>query len=252
MKTNHYLYTVMVKSKYDSGINIIGSIPDTAEMINYINSQSAHTVDNGFRFRSEKSTKRFVAAISAHILRFHSSKHRRLFMSALASEEFSLPNKYLIVFWQLTYSNLLFRRITEEVFMKAVYQGRSALASDEVLSFLHFLKETEKTSINWSEMTLKILSSKYLTLLKKLGLAEGTVRKQIIHPIIPNELFVYFIRWTQAVCPEDRTLLNPFIKFGFCDNDSLITRLKKVDNISYWDITQIGTDITIDIKDDDQ
>jgi hypothetical protein len=36
--------------------------------------------------------------------------------------------------------------------------------------------------------------------------------------------------------------------FGFNEEQSLINRLKKIDNIPNWDISQIGNEITIDLK----
>ena len=41
---------------------------------------------------------------------------------------------------------------------------------------------------------------------------------------------------------------NPYIQFGFMDKETLINRLKKIENIKYWNISQIGDDVTIDLK----
>ena len=205
------------KAKYDTGVNIIGSIPDYADMIRYIASLESKVQDKEFTFRTSESTRR-------------------------------LQSKFIIIFWQLTFSDLLFRRITEEVYMKALYMGRANIQGEEILAFLHYIKQTEPQNLNWSESTLKVVSGKYLTLLKKLGLAEGTVKKQIRHPVITNDLFVWFIRWCQLVYPNDRTLKNPYIQFGFMDKETLINRLKKIENIKYWNISQIGDDVTIDLK----
>lgn len=237
------------RTKYDTGINILGSIPDYAEMIQYIVSSADAVDDANFSFRTSRSTERFRTAIAAHLMQFASDKHRAYFIETLKREDLSLQNKYLILFWQLTYTNALFRRITEEVYMKAVYQGRTYITAEEILAFMHYLKEQEPDDLTWSEATLKITGSKYLTLLKKLGLLGGAIKKTILHPLVSNELFVYFIRFAQLVCPQDRTLHNPYMKFSFQDEDMLIKRLKDIDNMAYWDITQIGKDITIDLKD---
>lgn len=234
---------------YDTGVNILGSIPNYADVIQYIVSMQNKQEDKNFVFRTSHSTERFKTAIESHIMKFVNDQHRCYFVNALSSTSFTLFDKYLIIFWQLIYANYLFRRLTGEVYMRAVYQGRSIIRAEELLSFLHFIKENEKPKdITWSEATIKIIASKYLTLLKKLGLAEGTVKKQIKHPMITNDLFVWFIRWCQLVYPNDRTLKNPYIQFGFMDKDTLINRLKKIENIQYWNISQIGDDVTIDLK----
>ena len=96
---------------------------------------------------------------------------------------------------------------------------------------------------------MKITASKYLTMLKKMNLAEGKTAKDICHPIITGQLFVYFIRWIIVTCPENRTLENPFVIFGFMDKRSIIERLKKVEYLSLWQISQMGEDVTIDLID---
>lgn len=235
--------------KYDTGVNILGSIPNYADVIQYIVSMHNRQEDKNFVFRTSHSTERFKTAIESHIMKFANDKHRCYFVNALSSTSLTLPDKYLIIFWQLVFANYLFRRLTEEVYMRAVYQGRSIIQAEELLSFLHFIKENERPEdITWSEATIKIIASKYLTLLKKLGLAEGSVKKQIKHPMITNDLFVWFIRWCQLVYPKDRTLNNPYIQFGFMDKETLINRLKRIENINYWNLSQIGDDITIDLK----
>ena len=235
--------------KYDTGVNILGSIPDFSDVIQYIVLTQQKQKDNNFVFRTSHSTERFKIAIQSHIMKFANSQHRAYFVKALSSSSFSLSDKFLVLFWQLVYANYLFRRLTGEVYMHAVYQGRSTIQSEELISFLHFIKENEKPQdIKWSESTIKIIGSKYLTLLKKLGLAEGAVKKQIRHPMITNDLFVWFIRWCQLVCPDDKSLSNPYIQFGFMDKETLIQRLKKIENIKYWNISQIDDEVTIDLK----
>lgn len=235
---------------YDSGVNVIGSIPDYGVMLDYISDVYGYTKESegAFQFRTEKSLKRFIAAIEACILNFSGESHRKLFFEALGDKSFSLQERLMVLFWQLTYSNKLFNRITSEVFMRAVYSGRITIASDEVLAFLLHIKETEDGELQWSEETLKTTASKYLTIMKKLGLASGTVRKTIVHPVITSALFVYFIRFVQQVCPADKTLHNLYFIFSFTDEQALINRLKRIENTQYWNITQIGNELTIDLK----
>ncbi|OKZ19956.1 MAG: hypothetical protein BHV77_11410 [Bacteroides sp. 43_108] len=239
------------KVKYDSGINVLGSIPDYVAMLEFIceytgkNSES----EQAFSFRTHKTFNRFLAAIKTSILQFANDDQKSMFLFAINSGDFSVREKLLVLFWQLVYGNTLFAKVTKEVFMKAVYQGRTSLSVIDVLSLLHHIKETEEGELNWSEETLKITASKYLTMLKKMNLAEGKTVKEICHPIITGQLFVYFIRWMVVTCPENRTLENPFVIFGFMDKRSIIERLKKVEYLTLWQINQMGEDVTIDLID---
>lgn len=240
--------------KYNSDINIIGSIPDYASMIEYIIEEytSQRSEYKSFQFRTTKSLSRFTKAINDSILSFESGQHEKLFYYALLKPEFSPSDKLLVVFWQMLFANALFRNITAEVFMKAVYQGKSALTQNDIYSFVRHLKEENVSEFNWAESTLKIIGSKYLTAMKKLGLADGNLKKEIKYPVISDSLFIYFIKWCQAVYPNDRTIENPYIQFGFLDAISLTNRLKRIDFIQFWDITQLGNEVAIDIKDYEQ
>lgn len=237
--------------KYDSGINVLGSIPDYVVMLEFIceNIGKKSEPEQVFSFRTHKTFNRFLAAIKASILQFANDNQKKMFLTAISSEDFSVREKLLVLFWQLVYGNALFAKVTKEVFMRAVYQGRTSLSVIDVLSLLHHIKETEEGEFNWSEDTLKIIASKYLTMLKKLNFAEGKTAKEICYPIITGQLFVYFIRWMIVTCPENRTLENPFVIFGFMDKRSIIERLKKVEYLTLWQISQMGEDVTIDLID---
>ena len=236
-------------SKYDSGVNIMGSVPNYNVMLDYISDTYGITEGStgAFEFRTEKSLRRFIAAIESCILKFKNETHKSMFFDALANKDFSTQERLVVLFWQLTYSNRLFSRITAEVFMKVVYSGRITITAEEVTSFLRYIKETEKGELDWSEDTIKISGSKYLTIMKKLGLADGAIKKTIVHPVITNNLFVYFIRFIQTIS-DDKTLHNPYMIFSFSEEPNIISRLKKIENIQYWDISQIGNEITIDLK----
>ena len=227
----------------------MGSVPNYNVMLDYISDTYGNTEGStgAFEFRTEKSLQRFVSAIESCILKFRNDAHKKIFFESIADNTFSVQERLIILFWQLTYSNLLFSRITAEVFMKAVYSGRVTIMAEEITIFLRYLKETEDGELDWSEDTIKISGSKYLTIMKKLGLADGAIKKTIAHPVITNKLFTYFIRFIFTVS-DDKTLHNPYIIFSFSEEHSLINRLKKIENIPFWDVSQIGNEITIDLK----
>ena len=112
-------------TKYDSSVNVLGSIPDYSSMIDFICEYCGRAPEGqgSFSFRTHKTFSRFLAAIKTAILQFASGAHRELFLEALSSREFSFQEKLMVLYWQIVYANPLFHRISEEVFMKAVYQG---------------------------------------------------------------------------------------------------------------------------------
>jgi hypothetical protein len=238
------------KTKFDSSVNILGGIPDYSIMLDYVCETYGNQPKNqgSFIFRTEKALTRFVAAIEKSVLVFSSDKHKKIFFDAIGDDTYTTPERMLILFWQLVYSNELFREISQNVLMRAVYSGRVQISAEDVLAFLRQLKENFPKEFDWSESTLKVTASKYLTIVKKLGLAEGSKEKALVHPVLTDRLFVYFIRFVQVAHPQDKTLDNPYIIFGFFDKQIAIKRLKKIENTVFWDISQIGEDITIDLK----
>lgn len=232
---------------YSSDCNVIGSIPDYGILLDYITEKNNASGDGGFVFRTQTTVSRFTKSIDTGVLQFASEAHKKLFMDAIAGDKYSRGEKMIILFWQMIYANKLFGKITENIFMPAVYNGRVTLDTNEVLSYLRYLQKEEPNSLPWSESTLDRTASKYLSTLKKLGLAEGSLVKTILHPVISDNLFVYFVRWALAV-DNNKTLNNPYFFYSFYVNNSLINRLKKIDLIPYWNISQIGNDVTIELK----
>ena len=233
--------------RYSTDCNIIGGIPDYNVLLDFISERDEASGDGGFVFRTQNALSRFSKSIDTGILQFASPKHKELFMSAIAGEQYTNSEKMIILFWQMIYANKLFGKITENIFMPAVYNGRVTLDTNEVLSYLRYLQKEEPNSLPWSESTLDRTASKYLSTLKKLGLAEGSLVKTILHPVISDNLFVYFVRWALAV-DSNNTLSNPYFFYSFYDNTGLISRLKKINLIPYWSISQIGNDVTIELK----
>ena len=232
---------------YSSDCNVIGSIPDYGVLLDYIIEKNTASGDGGFVFRTQTTVSRFTKSIDTGVLQFASEAHKKLFMDAIAGEKYTRAEKMIILFWQMVYANRLFGKITWSIFMPAIYSGRVTLDKNEVLSYLRFLQKEEPQSLPWSESTLDRTASKYLSTLKKLGLAEGSLVKTILHPVISDNLFVYFVRWALAV-DSNKTLNNPYFFYSFYDNNGLINRLKKIDLIPYWNISQIGNDVTIELK----
>ncbi|MCD8387918.1 MAG: DUF1819 family protein [Bacteroidales bacterium] len=237
--------------RFNSSINIIGSIPDYGTMIDYIIGKHTGDADYGasFQFRTEKSFRRFAAAINEAFLRFANDKHSRLFFAALTSYKLSLPEKLLLLFWQFIFNNELFRDITINIVFPALRHGRHIVKADEILSHLRYLKENNPGELEFSEDTLKIIATKYLTCLRKFGLAEGKQIKTIALPILSQAMLTYLIRWIAASSGVEKlTLDHPFMQFSFYDKGQLLSLVKSIDFIPCWDIAQIGNDCTIEIK----
>ena len=241
----------MAKShaKYNSTVNVVGSIPDYTNMIDYINQNYGMTSsEDRFVFRTSNATSRFKKAVSDGFICFASSDHKTVFLQALVSQEYSMEEKLIILFWQFVFCNALFRETTDNVFLRLLYSGRSCIELSDVESYLIHLKKIHPDDMPFSDSTLITIASKYLTVLKKFGMAEGKVKKIIKAPHVSSKLFVYLVRFAMYAYPDCATLDNPLFRFSFLDQQSIINRLKTIEYIPLWDISQIGNEITISLK----
>ncbi len=233
------------KVLFNSDTNILGGVPDYASMIQYAIASLDKTKETDFSFRTENAGKRFIAAINRCILSFKNKEHKMIVFDALSTDELRIDQKLIVIFWQMIINNDLFAKISENYYMKSVYAGRLSLHPEEIMSYFYELRNEYPGELTWSEATLKLTASKYLTILKKLGLAEGSQTKEIKYPNIGDELFVIMVKLALSVYPNEPTENNPLFLYSFSDTASLINRLKSIKFTPYWTLTQLGNNIKI-------
>lgn len=233
---------------FNSDTNILGGVPDYAAMIQYVVACLDPAKETDFSFRTENAGKRFIVAINRCLLAFKNREHKQIISDVLSSDDLRMEQKLIVVFWQLIINNELFARITENYYMKAVYAGRLSLRSEEIMSFFYELKKDYPGELTWSDETLKITASKYLTILKKLGLAEGSQTKEIKYPNIGDDLFIIMVKLALAVYPKEPTEKNRLFLFSFLDTTTLINRMKSIKFTPYWTLTQLGNSIKITLN----
>ena len=240
-----------VGSKYDTNISVAGGVEDFASVIRYFQADINGHRDRSFLGgRTSEAAERYEIAWRRLFYSQHSDRQQQLLREAITSDELSLSEKYFVLYLQLVAQSTLFHDITRDVLLKAVFSGRSTITKEDVLSYMRFLKSNSPEDMPWSESTMSRAAIIYLGVLSKLGICSGAPKSTLreLHvPYLSDALFIYFIRWSQAVC-EDRTIHNPYLPFAFLDNQMLTIRLKKIEYMPLWDIYQIGQEITIEIK----
>lgn len=242
---------------YNTDINIIGSIPDyhlvyRAFELYSRNDDSLGNIivdKNEFNFRTEKSRKRFLSLINSAFLNFRNKDHDEL-IKVLFLKNVSIETKQLILFWQFALNNRLFFEITRDVFLKNYYMGRTALPKDDIIAYLKDLQSRQPELANkWSEKTVDIIASKYLTFLKKVNLVEGMQRKKFKHLLISNEALTVFIYLVKAVETTDLNFLkSDFQPFSFLLVTNFIERAKKLAKQGIININFDGVKLTIELK----
>src|SRR5205085_8375486 len=105
----------------------------------------------------------------------------------------------LMLFWNSSVNNDLFNYLNAHVYFPSFYSGRLVIKKEEVAACIKELKETEVIVQGWTIVTIETVARKYLTLLKKFNLMEGSLNKAIIHPYLNDKMFVMFVYWITAI-----------------------------------------------------
>lgn len=242
----------------NSDINIIGGIPD----FNLIEVAMAHfakgkdlldlkellVTNNAFDFRTESARSRFLYAVSGSILVFANNKHK-----VLIKNLFSTPRhddlKRKSVFWQLLVGNELFRMISQQVYAKAYFSGRATLAGKEIFAYLKELQSIFPKLKAFSDSTLDTIASKYLTILKKLGMVEGVAKKRLLNVRLTENEILFFTYFILSV--DDATtdiLKSPYQEFFFMEKPELVQALKNIKFMPFLDITSTGEALNVNLK----
>jgi len=241
---------------YDTTINVIGGIKDYGNIYKAI---EAHVSEedsfqelilnrNEFNLRTEKSRLRVQKAIDVAFLNFQNQNHLDLF-TGLFMRNAPLPERELILLWQFSLSNRLFREISSQVFTKTYFSGRASLSKDDIIAYLKdLLSQNKHLNLGWSENTIETLSTKYLNIMTKLNFLDGARSKIFKHISVSAEtltLFLYFARLHNS--KGQNILKNQMLPLSFVHSEDLLERLKKLSMKDYFKMNFNGVDLNIEL-----
>ena len=195
--------------------------------------------------RTRRSVNRFENAIKATFFDHTDDKLLSLLTSIIEAEGIS-DECLLLLFLTASVNNELFDYLNRQVFFPALYSGRSMIKPEEVLACLKELKETELALRKWSDYTLKLTASKYLTLLKKFGFVEGSVSKTIRHPFLNDKEFVLLIYWLVVVESKSNILESEWFIYSFYEKDLFIDRIRQNRFSKYLSINFSGDRLKVE------
>lgn len=212
----------------NTDINILGGMPDYNLIRIYIAGEAKDKSTSEVQLqytniKTEKAFKRFRKAIDKSMNSFKNDKLKRM-IQMLCNEQDLDETMLLMFFWNMSLNNELLAYLNEKVYFPVLFSGRTTITAEEVSACLKELKQTEEGLKEWSDSTIDITASKYLTLLKKFGLLEGTIKKKIIYKNLSEKQFVLFLYWLMQA--EDTTNLGDSIwmKYSFMEKEYFIER----------------------------
>ena len=200
---------------FNSDINILGGLPDwnlvrllledELRMQSVLAGHQAYT-----SIKTTRAVKRFEKAIKGTLLHFANKNTEGLVSSVLRAEGITADSK-LLLFWNASYNNSLLQTLNHKAYFPALFSGRVSLRMREVYNCLKELQDTGSELKNWGNYTVEKTASKYLTLLKKFGLLEGSATKTIKHPFISDKMLVTFAYWIVAAEQKSNILQSDWL-----------------------------------------
>jgi hypothetical protein len=202
-------------------------------------------IHNYTSIKTDKSVKRFEKAIKATLISSKKNNLEFIIRQAIKSNVTS-TDTLLLLFWNASANNELLFYLNEKVFFPAFYSGRVSVKNDEVVACLKELKLRESDLKKWSEITITTTASKYLTLLKKFGLMEGSVNKTIIHPNLSDSMFVLFAYWITSMAEKPNIVENSWLLYFFSEKQSFLDRILQKKYSKYFNVIYTGDKLSIE------
>jgi hypothetical protein len=236
----------------NSDINVLGGLPDYNLIRLYIAGEVANQTSEEIQLqfttiKTSKAYKRFEKAISGSMNKFKSGNLKDMIQQQCLKEELN-DTLLMMLFWNMSLNNELFAYLNEKVYLPIMYSGRKLVKADEVLACLRELRETEQSLKEWAESTLEITASKYLTTLKKIGLLDGSVKKEIVYQNLTDKQFIIFLYWLMEA--EDTTNISgsKWLQYGFAEKDIFLNRIIQQKYMKYVSVNFNGDILRLEPK----
>jgi hypothetical protein len=234
----------------NSDINILGSLGDW-DLVGWLALQEdGHLIDKKqkHQFTSIKTTKSLTTTLKVlkdNLLTSSVKDCQNIVTSALKMKGIG-KDTLILLFWNASANNELLYYLNEKVFFPALYSGRLSIKNDEVVACIRDLRQTEDHLKKWSDITVKTTASKYLTLLKKFGLMEGSVNKSISLPYLSDDMFVLFAYWIAATSDKPNLVESPWLPYCFCEKQVFMDRLLQKKFSKYFNVVYTGDRLNIE------
>jgi hypothetical protein len=236
--------------KVNTDINILGGLPDwdLIKVFLKLGSKPENEVNEANHYgytsiKTDEAVSRFKRAILETIIHFKNEKVETLCRSIISSEGVS-KDGLLFLFWNSSFNNDLLGYLNDNVFFPALFGGRATIAANEVAACLKDMDNPKVSS--WADYTLKKVSSKYLTLLKKFGLMEGGIKKTLVNIYLNDKLFVLFIYWLISVEGKPNLLLSSWLKYSFSEKSYFLDRLLQKKYSRFFNLYYTGDVLRIE------
>jgi len=232
----------------NTDINILGGLPDWNLVLVFLQDRIQNADDTHSSYtaiKTDQAVRRFERAIRRTMVSFKTKEVEVLVKSVLIGEQIS-ADSLLILFWHASVNNELLGYLNQKTYFPAFYSGRISLKADEGVACLKELRESEPEIKEWADYTIEKVSSKYLTLLKKFNLMEGSQNKTFAYPYLSDKMLVLFVYWLLAVEPRPNLLESQWLKYCFTEKQIFLERVMQKKFAMFFNLYYSGDNLKIE------
>ena len=240
---------------YNTDINILGGVPNYDLIYKALpllidgkeELQKALIDNNEFDFRTERSRIRFFTLLKSAFISENPdiNKWSSELIQYLKNDE---KAQGLVIFWLFSLNNQLFFDLNRDVYFNYFFQGRTELPKPDVIAYLKDkLATTSELKDKWSENTINTVAYKYLSVLKKMHLLEGSRKKTFQMIRVRDEMLAAFIHLMGLKKPQfPNALDDDFLQFSFVPKESILPRLKNLGKKDWIRMNYTGTSLKLE------
>lgn len=240
---------------YNTDINILGGIPDYSLIYTALpllvegkdDLYNSLVNNNDFDFRTERSRRRFFTLLKSAFISKNDDINI-LSANLIRHLENDEKSQVLVLFWLFSLNNRLFYELNRDVFLKYFFQGRAELPKADVVAYLKDkIATNEELKGKWTDSTVDTVAYKYLSVLKKLHLLEGSRKKTFCFVRVSDEMLAAFVHFYTYSNRNDNNVLNDeFFTLSFVQNENTVARLKKIGKKDWIKMNYTGTSLKVE------
>jgi len=245
-------FGVIWLNNYNTAINPLGSIPDINIIIETIKDYGlkedlARTKEefiqgNAFGFNLSSSRKRFFSVIKKIYLNNLEHVDKKFFINTISSNIPATNFKKAILYLETCRNNDLFCELSCNLIYNKHLENRRLITSGEIFDWLQDFGRETKIS-DWSESTVKIICSKYISFLRRLGYLskEKGHKSSFSFPYPDEKIITYLVYLLITAGKTDNQTYNSNLYRAFLlSEEEKIELLKKGSLAGYYNFNLSG------------
>ncbi|MBS3793128.1 DUF1819 family protein [Candidatus Bipolaricaulota bacterium] len=195
--------------------------------------------DNVLAYNTSDMRSRVFSAVKRCFLKFSTNWRQKAFLDTL--NVVNEDAKREILFYRLCRRSFTTYRLTLKVLFPAYKHGNEDLEKEAVMDFLETKRKTTKSASEWTDNTIEIVGSKYMTAMKKFNYLKGRQKKKINYFSPELESFTYALYdLLDRGKPPKKIITSDRLKLFMLQESDVISYLERAGNAGYVKFGQAG------------